>query len=145
MKKSLSDANPYKTIARYLRALEPIVWDRPESRELGEAIDRLSRYLAKTTRRDIESLLTRTSSTSDSKVIDDRMTSLPLDQLGSLITSGALTRRQLEVIANARFGVPVGSMRSFPRVEHLVMKLLNLIENEKTHAVIDAAAKRHAE
>lgn len=145
MKKSASDGSPYKLIARYLRALEPIVLERPESRELGDALDSLSRYLAKAPRREIEAVLARGSSQLKSRFVEEPILELPLAKLESLIVSGAFSRRQLEAIANARFGVPVGSMRSFPRVEHLVMKLMNLIENERTHDVIDAAAKRSLE
>lgn len=145
MKKRTSDSNPYKTIARYLRAVEPLLADRSENKELGEALDRLSRFLSKTSRRDVELMLMRGSLSQEMVQVDDSIVDLPLEKLESMISDGKLSRRQLELIANVRFGVPTGSMRSFPRVEFLVLKLMNLIENERTHRVIDAAAKRSVE
>lgn len=145
MKRKLAEGNPYKQIARYLRAVEPLVSDGPEGRELLEALDALSRYLAKTSRDEIEKVVTRGMPRSVDVAGGDRLSKLPLDELETLIASGGLTRRQLETLANRRFGVPLGSMRSFPRIEFLVAKLMNLIENERIHRVIDAAAKKSIE
>jgi len=145
VKKRAGESAPYKAIARYLRAIEPLIADESGDQELADALHKLSRYLAKTSHREIEAAISSAHSKPDSGAVAESILKLSLQELEQAITRGYLPRRQLEMIANLRFGVPTGSMRSYPRVEHLVSKLLNLIENEKTHNVIDAAAKRSAD
>jgi len=145
VKKKAVDKNPYKQIARYLRAVEPLVADAGEGRELVDALHSLSNYLAKTPSREIEEVIMRRPVLLERGWSGQSLSDLSLLNLEKLILSGKLPRRELELIANERFGVPIGSMRSFSRVEYLVRKLLSLIENEKTHQTIDAAAKRSLE
>src|SRR5437763_1006967 len=61
-----------------------------------------------------------------------------LDELESLVSNEATTRKDLEYIAIQRFSVPRGSMRSFSNRQMLVDKLRTLIGNERTHETISA-------
>lgn len=145
MKKQDQKINSYKVIARHLQNLSALNIDASGNAELSEALDLLSRYLAKTSPAIIEKTIRQLSIKEHNYLDTVAIDALDWDDLEKMVKSVETPRRTLEEIAIKRFGVPSGSMRSFPKVAILKEKILTLIENERAHYVIGAAAKRSAD
>lgn len=145
MKRQNRKDGPYKVIARYLHGVKVLNEDIGGSSEVSQALDGLCRYLAKTHVSEIEKVIYQSSEKANKVTEVAALDSLDADALDKLVRSVETPRRVLEEIAIWRFGVPSGSMRSFPNVGILREKILNLIDNERAHTVIGAAAKRSAD
>lgn len=145
MKKQDRRPSPFKIIARHLQGVKIFNDDAGGHEDVSKAIDRLCRFLAKTPAIEIEKIISHTST--KERQFDEffKVASMSRDELEKLVKSVETPRRVLEEIAIRRFGVPSGSMRSFPKISILQEKILTLIENERAHDVIGAAAKRSAE
>ncbi|HEL3180586.1 TPA: hypothetical protein UME25_002727 [Stenotrophomonas maltophilia] len=143
MKKSNSKSNPYKVLAAYVRAIEPVLHSAgPESEELVIAARRLSRFLAKTALNEIEGALEVRGGAKRSEPDLESLLRLSNDQISRAISDGVFSRREMELLAIHRFGVPAGSMRSFPNLHILGEKIVSMVENENAHEVIREAARR---
>ncbi|MGL6482024.1 hypothetical protein [Aeromonas caviae] len=64
------------------------------------------------------------------------VSNLSIDQIKEIVNNTQTTRLKMVEIAANRFGVSSGSIASLKNKNVLKDKLLNLIENEKTHSVI---------
>src|SRR5437868_6689117 len=67
---------------------------------------------------------------------DDQLLKLNLDEIGTIVQSKDSTRKHLEKIATARFGMTRGEISRISNKNRLVEQLTTLINNEKAHQSI---------
>ncbi len=73
------------------------------------------------------------------------ISNLSIDKIKDIVNDTQTTRLKMVEIATSRFGVSSGSIASLKNKNMLKDKLLNLIENEKTHSVIvDVVAENNS-
>lgn len=84
----------------------------------------------------------RTSQKQESKndETDEELLKLSLDDIEAIVQSEDSTRKHLEKIATARFGMTKGELSSIPNKDRLVAQLTTLINNEKAHQSIKRMA-----
>lgn len=134
-----TDSALQKVLEGNLRALIAAQADRA-------LIEQYSRLLSFVKKHGLDGLERKTRKPSMSTRLDSRIPpknvlELPLEELLRFVTDESVPRKQLEVVAADRFGVPRGSMRSFSNRRMLVDKLRTLIRNEQAHATIRNLAK----
>ncbi|MCO5343406.1 hypothetical protein NG896_12560 [Aeromonas veronii] len=76
----------------------------------------------------------KTSSNRERNRLD--ISNLSIDEIKDIVNNTQTTRLEMAEIATIRFGVSSGSVASLKNKNMLKDKLLNLIENERTHSVI---------
>ncbi|WP_379654042.1 hypothetical protein [Pseudoxanthomonas sp. UC19_8] len=110
--------------------------------EVVSAIGELATFLAKAPISEIEKLVSRRQPERKRVSSREELESLRFEDIEGIVRDPETPRKLLEAIAVLRFGVPIGSMRSFSNISILREKLITLIENERAHTVIEAAARR---
>lgn len=137
-----STESPYRLIARHLREMAALIEVSGGKEEVVSAIGELATFLAKAPISEIEKLVSRRQPERKRVSSREELESLRFEDIEGIVRDPETPRKLLEAIAVLRFGVPIGSMRSFSNISILREKLITLIENERAHTVIEAAARR---
>lgn len=141
--KNLKDkrVDPYLLLSRYLHKQGQLIRDVSGSKEVAELFESVGEFIKSTPRQELRTLLDRRARPKVGNISFDVL-DVPLDELENIVVSQEASRRMLESIAVDRFHVPKGSMRSYSSVDILREKIIQLIENARTHLAIADIASR---